>query len=254
MSEAPLWIASSSTLFTNRTTGASSESTRVASGSSVSPSSTPRLSSETSSRPAMALSSALNALSIARASLSCSTSTGSMLSPVLNWNSSRAARLVGSATARNRLRPRWKIGSAPCLRISDSDTFWTGAWARSIARRSSSGIENSSHAALARTAALSRPRFTTRATNDSSSRTASRCACAAVSASIRPSSTSCRARPPRAGDDALRLFIAMEASPDGPNVAVLWNGLPQMPRHGWPAGAEEDRRASATVRILWCLS
>ena len=102
MSDAPRRIASSITLFTKRTIGASSTSALVISPpTSSSPAEISRFSRSKSSSPRSCI--VVSSASIARAtrvsSLSCSTTTGSMRSVVWNLTSSSAWRLVGSQTA-----------------------------------------------------------------------------------------------------------------------------------------------------------
>ncbi len=152
MSEAPRLIASTSTLLTNLTTGASSFD--IASwppsppSSSIAPSS--RFSRPSaSSSPSTTVEVALNACSIARSICCSSIRIGSMM--WLDWNliSSSACRLVGSDTPTNRRLPRLNSGSALCLEIRSSRTRRSGICARSSAWMSNSGMPNSAEEASA---------------------------------------------------------------------------------------------------------
>ena len=154
MSDAPFLMASTMTLLTNRTMGASSMSEFAASppAASSSPPVTSRFSrSKPSSSPRFDID--VSTASMARAtrisSLSCSTTMASMRSVVWNLISSRACRFVGSQTARNKRLPRCKIGRIRCFSSSFSSTSLTTSKSRSTASRSSSGTPNSCAAAIA---------------------------------------------------------------------------------------------------------
>jgi len=79
---------------------------------------------------------------------------------VLNLISSSARRLVGSAMPTNSRLPRLNSGSALWALISFSSTSFTGAFLRSSARASNSGMPNSAAAAAAVAAAGASPFWT----------------------------------------------------------------------------------------------
>ncbi len=132
-------MASSSTLLTKRTIGASSTSSRptrrrtsssppeTSSDSRSTPSSSPRL--------GIAVSTCSMALSSIFCSLSSSTTMASTPSPHWNLISSMACRLVGSATPMNRRLPRLNSGITRCLASNLSET------ARTASRSTVSGIQ-----------------------------------------------------------------------------------------------------------------
>ncbi len=153
MSEAPFLMASSSTLLTKRTIGASSTSSRptVSFSRSSSPPVTSRFSRSRSSSASagICVSTCSIALVPMRCSLSSSTTTASIDRPVWNLISSSACRLVGSETATNSRLPRLTSGSTRCLASSLSETSLTVSRSGWIASRSSSGTPNSCEAAMA---------------------------------------------------------------------------------------------------------
>ncbi len=160
MSEAPFLIASSSTLLTKRTIGASSTSSRptVSLSRSSSPLVTSRFSRSMSSSASagICVSTCSIALLPIRCSLSSSTTTASIDRPVWNLISSSACRLVGSETATNRRLPRLTSGSTRCLASSLSETSLTVSMSGWIESRSSSGTPNSCEAAMAISRAFAR--------------------------------------------------------------------------------------------------
>ena len=161
MSDAPFLMASSSTLFTKRTIGASSTSSRPTASlfSSSSPPVTSRFSRSRSSSASAGIwvSTCSIALLANFCSLSSSTTTASTDRPVWNLISSSACRLVGSETATNSRLPRLTSGSTRCLASSLSETSLTVSRSGWIASRSSSGTPNSCEAAMAISRASARP-------------------------------------------------------------------------------------------------
>ena len=214
MSDAPRLIASSSTLLTNFTIGVSSAllvSTPPSSPISSLPASRSRFSRPSSSPPIEASESApARACSIRRSSWSSGTMIGSTEWLVLNLISSSARRLVGSDTPTNRRLPRLNSGRALCAWMSFSSTSLTGAFLRSSARASNSGMPNSLAAAAATTPADASPFCTRKLTRGIFWRAAASAALRASSSPRAPSMTSRRAMPLR----PVRVagFICMAAS------------------------------------------
>ncbi len=157
MSEAPLRIASTSTLLTNFTTGVSSPLASMP-ASPVAPSSSPleisrlpKLSSSSPPRLLPKLSWLECHCSSVRRIWSSSTRIGSTTRLV--WNLISSSEWVGLLVPTNSLPPRLNSGSTLCLRSSSSLTRLIAFWLASNVDTSNSGMPNSSAFAAANWAA-----------------------------------------------------------------------------------------------------
>ena len=200
MSEAPLRIASTSTLLTNFTTGVSSplasmpESPPVAPRSS-SPAATSRLPMPSSSPPRASPRASWLAChcSSVRRIWSSSTRIGSTTRLV--WNLISSSEWVGLLVPTNSLPPRLNSGSTLCLRSSSSLTRLIAFWLASKVDTSNSGMPNSTALAAASCEALTSLFCANHVGSGWRAAAALAMASRAVASSRAPSCTRRRARP-----------------------------------------------------------
>ena len=219
MSEAPRRMASSISLLTKRTMGASSMSSRLMFSpisSSVLPSSRPSSSMPSSSlMMGIWLSTCSSSVVTVRCSLSSSQTMASTIMPVWNLISSSACRLVGSDTPTNRRLPRRNSGSTRNLSSSLSLTTRMMSGSTVTASRSSSGTPNSADAAVAMSRADTPPERTNCETKPPASSRAAANAASTAACSATPSATSRWGRPLkalRAGADVAMFRLSFMSS------------------------------------------